>query len=195
MARRQPSAWLLASRWRVASGLGLLSGLFTAFFNGLINNGTGAHDRTHALITGGGLGPANGLVGISLLKINDLVPTYLINGLAADIAGNDGLTDQLELLVLAIPYCLQALAPDHLEVLGVILTHAHPVAFDEGGNPKLKTLLILGQHESVRLQHQLTAGHDHLALQGALALDIIMVQGVGNNNGIVLHHGILCHQW
>src|SRR5690625_8033517 len=34
------------------------------------------------------------------------------------------------------------------------------------------------------MQHQLTAGHDHLALKGALTLDIIMVQGVGNNNGI-----------
>src|SRR5690606_18785947 len=96
----------------------------------------------HAAAGGCGIGAAKSLVGIGFFFVDDAFALDAVEGLAAHIAGDDGLADHFELFGFAVVFAAQALSLDHFEFFWVFLADVNQFAGVHGGGAVLETFGI-----------------------------------------------------
>src|SRR5690606_32599911 len=125
-----------------------------------------------------------GLVGVGLLVVADALAADAVEGLAADEAGDHRLPDEADLLVLGVVFAALAAAFDDFEGFRPVLADVDAVAGVDGSHAILEAFGILAHFEPVGVQRHQPAGHHHVAGEGALALDVVVMQGVGQDQRI-----------
>src|SRR5690606_15734039 len=192
--------WVIVDAFGLGEGasaalLGALAAPGAAFGDGGVGFGARLGQRSHAAAGRRRIGAALGLVDAGFLVIAHPFAPDGVERLAADVAGDDRLPDQVELALGAVGLGAQALALDDFVGLGAFLANGDDLAFLGGGGAVLVAGCVFMDFQPVGGQFHEAARQHHIAGEDALPLHVVVVQRVGQDQRARLFGGrvlLLC---
>src|SRR5690606_22484472 len=146
------------------SGLFAWGGLALAFGQSSIGIGAWAGDRTDSAITCGGVRAAKGLVRAIFLAIDNALALDRVLQLAANIAIDDSLANQLDLFGFTVVDSADTFSDHQFKFGWIFLANRHAGALADRGRAVLETCRILLDRQLVCHQGHGAASQDDVAL-------------------------------